>query len=120
MQFLRALVTRATSAKSSTFTAQLAAGEHKFGEAYPAGTWGTKAGGTKDKDSGKGDWEYKDGKWVNSKTGETWSGEKEKDPGTKKDYGNKEDWAKWDKKDDGAKVLAASFMAVVAASMNMF
>jgi hypothetical protein len=39
MEFFRALITRATSAKDATFVDQLAAGEHTFGSAYPAGTW---------------------------------------------------------------------------------
>lgn len=50
-------------------------------------------------------------------------GDKDKDPSLSKegDWGNKEDWADWDKKDDdSAKTLAASIMAVVAASMNIF
>jgi hypothetical protein len=57
---VRGLVTRATQDKESTFTEQLAAGDHKFGEGYPAGTWPEKSG----------DWEKKNpGDWVVDENG---------------------------------------------------
>lgn len=101
----------------------MAAGEHTFGQAYPAGTWPDEGAGEKEA-ADKGEWELRDGNWVNTVTGEVYEmGDKDKDPSLSKegDWGNKEDWADWDKKDDdSAKTLAASIMAVVAASMNIF
>lgn len=124
MKFMRSLVTRATEAKAATFTDQMATGEHTYGSGYPAGTWPEKGveGDKVEGDKEKGDWTFKDGAWVNDSTGEVFDwGDKEKDPGEKKegDFGNAEDWASWDK-DDSAKALAASFMATIAASMSMF
>jgi hypothetical protein len=130
MQFMRALVTRATTTKAATFTDLLADGVHTYGEGQPGMATETDGkGGAEAKDA----WVYDEttGAWSNTETGEAYDwGSKDQDPKAGKGDWNKEDWADWDKdasKDtatkeekDGAKALAASVMAVAAAAMSMF
>jgi len=67
MKFIKALTTRATTAKEDSFVADLATGEHTYGSGHPAGVFDLKESGGDDKT--KEDWVYADGVWTNQATG---------------------------------------------------
>lgn len=108
-RYMKALIDRGTTARESTYTADLAAGEYTFGSLYSSGGKGDGGGGGGEKDS----WEFDEGTgvWTNSATGETWSGDKtgEKgkaawgDKGTESKDGDKSGWDGKDKDDVAAK-----------------
>ena len=142
MKFIKALTTRATTAKEDSFVADLATGEHTYGSGHPEGVFDLKD--KTEGESSKDEWVHADGVWTNQVTGEVWGDDAsgEKNPGAKGDdfkdewkVGDKKDWSEWgskddtkdkddkkegEKDDDKAMTLVASAIASLAVTFNMF